>query len=131
MIILKIDRELYISDVGYIVITTLVYTLMNTKSRAFFNNAERMTTIRAAVRNRFIGMMIFPEVLTTYFTLILTFTTIVIVDVMMRSTTTRARNMLRDGTFITSRDRLEGFTIFQKRIVLNVYTTFFVRGDEK
>ena len=67
---------------------------MNAELRAFFNDGKRMTTIRAAISNRFISMMVFPEVLTTDLTLILTFTTIVIVDVMMRSTTTRAGNML-------------------------------------
>ena len=47
-------------SVRKIVITTLVYTLMNTKLRAFFNDGKRMIAIRAAISNRFISMMILP-----------------------------------------------------------------------
>ena len=88
-----------------------VYTFMNTEEFTVFFSNKSFTTVRAYQSKRSCDFFAGNESLTTNFALILTVTTIVIVDVMMGGTAKWAYSFFGNRFTVTALNFLYRFTV--------------------
>ena len=102
----------YLTEVMKIVRAVRVYAFMDTEEFTIFFSYQGLAAVRAYQSKRSFNYFAGNESLTTDLTLILTITTIVIVDVMMRSTTKRTYSFFGNRFTVTALNFLYRFTVF-------------------
>ncbi|OPJ54526.1 hypothetical protein CLORY_45840 [Clostridium oryzae] len=84
---------------------------MDTKMLTILFRVKSTTTIRANKNHRFSNMIRLMKGLSTNFALVLSFRTIIIINVLMRSTTLRTNDTLRNRLTITAVNGLKKLVV--------------------
>ena len=107
---IKIFRNLF--KVLLVVATIVIFAFMYSKVLTLLLFRKRSTTVRAYKYYWLSCIISFFKCKTTNFTLKLSFTTIVIVNIFMRCSTFRTFSFLRNGLTVPSLDGFYGLVIF-------------------
>ena len=105
---------------------------MYAKNRAFFYNTESVVAMRTLIGNKLI--MLFPRFKSAGAdgALKLPFTTVVIVEIIMRSTTSRAYSVSRNVTLriTTNSNRFNQFTVAFMKVSNEFFVVVFFRFED-